>query len=576
MTSADRMRDLVNIVPIIPKKTLRKNLLGFAALYLILVAIVTWPAILNPACLAFPYQGDRGANVWNLWWVAHCVTHLQDPRWTPLLFHPDGCSLLHHSLSPSNGLLLAPVTLLFGPETAYGAAFFLWSILTGLGGMVWSRRWLDRPWEQWLAGFFMVCCAYRFAHLDHLNVFSTAGIPWAFWAFDRSKDKHDLRMALVCGVIWILTTFSCWYYGVVVGLYGVARLLEIVCKRQSLREIGVALIPFALTLMVVAGYLGIPLPGPSAKPDDIPLGIKVFWSLPLDSLVRPVWLNPLWMLPEFRVHPGIVFLILAAIEIVRRIQEHEKQAFLLWIALAYAALALGPVLKVDMKVFPVPLPAYICLLIAGLSQMKVYTRFLYPATICLAPLAVLGVRWLVDKLGEEHPHVSFPVLQAIVFLLVGFAFWFEQALPPFASATVYSGKTQVADDAPIQAIREARGAVLELPFGASSVVGMHLARQTRHRLPLVIGEISRMQNYRKTFLDRFPSLLLLNQMVTEEGAWSEASIHGAAETFARDNETLGIGAIVVTESLCAQQGKERIMDFRNYLGNDVQLIIIRE
>ncbi|HPA47755.1 MAG TPA: hypothetical protein PK395_18475 [bacterium] len=570
------MRDLVKIVPIIPKEALRKNLLGFAALYLILVAIVTWPAVLNPACLTFPHEGDRGANVWNLWWVAHCVTHLQDPRWTPLLFHPDGCSLLHHSLSPSNGVLLAPVTLLFGPEAAYGTAFFLWSVLTGLGGMIWSRRWLDRPAEQWLAGFFMVCCAYRFAHLDHLNLFSTAGIPLSFWAFDRLKEKPNLGMALLCDAIWILTTFFCWYYGVVVGVYGLARLLGVLYERRTARDLGMALIPFALILMVVAGYLGVPLPGPSATPDDIPLGIKVFWSLPVDSLVRPAWLSPLWMLPEFRVHPGITFLILAAIEIVRRIRKHEEQPLLVWVALVYAVLALGPVAKAGMKVLPVPLPASVCLFIPGLSQMKVYARFLYPAVICLAPLAVLGVRWVVGRLREEHPHVPPPVLQAAVFLLMGSAFWFEQALPPFASATVYSGQTEVADDATLRAIRETKGAVLELPFGTSSVVGSHLARQTRHGLPLVIGEISRMQNYRKAFLDRFPSLLLLDRMVTEEGAWSEASIRETAQTFARDNETLGIGAIVVTESLCTLEGMERIAEFQNHLRNDVRLIIAHD
>ncbi|HQP97492.1 MAG TPA: hypothetical protein PLY86_03470, partial [bacterium] len=128
----------------------------------------------------------------------------------------------------------------------------------------------------------------------------------------------------------------------------------------------------------------------------------------------------------------------------------------------------------------------------------------------------------------------------------------------------------------LRAIRETKGAVLELPFGTSSVVGSHLARQTRHGLPLVIGEISRMQNYRKAFLDRFPSLLLLDRMVTEEGAWSEASIRETAQTFARDNETLGIGAIVVTESLCTLEGMERIAEFQNHLRNDVRLIIAHD
>ena len=141
--------------------------------YLILLTFVTWPTIVHPGLLASPPEGDRGANVWNLWWTADCLKTGTDPRWTPLLFHPYGCPLIHHSLSLTNGVLLAPVTWTAGPFTAYGAAFFLWAVLTGVGATIWAKRWLSGGQGAWLVGFFATFSAYRFAHLDHLNLFST-------------------------------------------------------------------------------------------------------------------------------------------------------------------------------------------------------------------------------------------------------------------------------------------------------------------------------------------------------------------------------------------------------------------
>jgi hypothetical protein len=69
--------------------------------------IVTWPLA--------TYLGGRlpdipgpASYVWSLWWVAHQVTHLSDPWFTPRLAAPAGVQLGYDTLMPALGLLISP------------------------------------------------------------------------------------------------------------------------------------------------------------------------------------------------------------------------------------------------------------------------------------------------------------------------------------------------------------------------------------------------------------------------------------------------------------------------------------
>lgn len=552
-----------------------KSLLGQIAVYLFLLVFVTWPAITNLALPASPPEGDRGANVWNLWWTAHALQTGTDPRWTPLIFHPWGCSLIHHSLSLTNGLLLAPLTLTLGPAATYGLAFFLWSIVTGVGGIMWSRRWLKYPEDQWLVGFFLVFSAYRFAHLDHLNLFTTAGIPWCFWAFDRLKENDRFRHGLICALLWILTTFSCWYYGVVVGLYGFCRFWGSLRREATLVNRAVVLFPFVAVGMVVWAYLGIPVSGQVATPDAISIGTRVYWSLSVDALLRPLWLYPTGVEPEFRIHPGIVFLLLALVQVVRGLRSREERMpFLLWMAALYAILSLGLFVKFGTRVFPFFLPGYLFQFLPGLCHLKVYARFSYPSLICLAPVAVRGMRWVIEQIAVENPSLSRSTVRRFGMVIMILVFWFEQGLPPFGSWPAAHAAISKPDAGIIKTVQQARGSVLELPFVPSSLVGIHLVRQTHHGKPLVIGEISRLQEYRLRLLQKFPSLSTLTLMVTESGIWSDESILAAAEGFAQDQKQLEIGVIIVSERYCVSDARRRLSLFVEKLDEGERLRLV--
>ena len=92
--------------------------LALLAGYLAAGIAVTWPRVTYLAG-SLPAIRDAGAYVWGFWWMARQVTHLGNPWATGYLAAPVGEQLAYHTLMPLPGLLMTPVTLIFGPSASY-------------------------------------------------------------------------------------------------------------------------------------------------------------------------------------------------------------------------------------------------------------------------------------------------------------------------------------------------------------------------------------------------------------------------------------------------------------------------
>jgi hypothetical protein len=84
--------------------------------------IVTWPLATNLGG-RLPDIPDPASYVWGLWWVAHQVTHLGNPWFTPRLAAPAGVQLGYDTLMPALGVLILPITLAAGPVLSYNLLF---------------------------------------------------------------------------------------------------------------------------------------------------------------------------------------------------------------------------------------------------------------------------------------------------------------------------------------------------------------------------------------------------------------------------------------------------------------------
>ena len=91
--------------------------------------------------LAAPPLGDKGTNLWNLWWVYYALLEKHvSPLRCGMIFIPWGCDLRVHTLSLANGVLAMPLTGLLGPVITYNLLFLLWTWFTAVFAALWMRE----------------------------------------------------------------------------------------------------------------------------------------------------------------------------------------------------------------------------------------------------------------------------------------------------------------------------------------------------------------------------------------------------------------------------------------------------
>src|SRR5215813_4717304 len=98
--------------------------LGILICFIAAGVAATWPLAANLTG-RIPANRDPASYVWDFWWVAHQVTHLGNPWFTPLMAAPAGVQLGFHTIMPLPGVLFTPVTLAFGPAFSYN----LWTVI---------------------------------------------------------------------------------------------------------------------------------------------------------------------------------------------------------------------------------------------------------------------------------------------------------------------------------------------------------------------------------------------------------------------------------------------------------------
>lgn len=93
--------------------------IGALPLYLLLAILVFASAWTSPAALAVGTGPDPQLSIWFLRWTPFALSHGQNPFVTDYINFPQGANLMWNTSFPLAGLLLWPVTTLFGPVVAY-------------------------------------------------------------------------------------------------------------------------------------------------------------------------------------------------------------------------------------------------------------------------------------------------------------------------------------------------------------------------------------------------------------------------------------------------------------------------
>ncbi len=455
---------------------------------------------------------DGWQNVWNLWWVHRAFTSGLNPFHTPYLYYPTGTDLHLQTLNISNGLIALPVTALFGPVAGYHSAVVLAFILAGMGGYALALHVCGHRLAAFVGG-----AIFTFAPFHMTKVWDgqleLIALQWlAFYAFfllrtaepgseppgDHRAGWFTMRQrdALLAGVFLAVIGYTSWYYLLFFAVYSVlfVALWLITTPGWAQRR---ALLGHMLVVGVVGAVLLAPILLPALADvqgtsttinPDSPLDLILIHSANLFDFWLPSYTHPLWgaTVKQFGAqwHPYIrgwnLALGYSAVALAVLGGVVAWRVAWRWAALALIALvlALGPLLHIGPLRTSIYLPYALLLDLPGVGIARRPSHFVVITTLLLAPLAALGLRWLLHRLAPPHR----PLLLAVVIVLLAL----EYAPPrwPQLDPVVHPYYASLAG---------AEGAVFDLPARNESSVP--LQAQITHELPILGGFVSRTPAY---------------------------------------------------------------------------------
>ncbi len=176
--------------------------LALLACYLAAGIAVTLP---RTAYLARPLPAidDVASYEWDLWWVAHQVSHLGNPWFTGHMAAPVGLQLGFDTTMPLIGLIMTPVTLAYGPAAALALLTALTPGLACYAMYRAARLWLRSQTGAIAAGaFFGLSTMLTFQNWYHVNIaIGAVSLPMALEAAVRLRRHAGLRQGIVLGVV---------------------------------------------------------------------------------------------------------------------------------------------------------------------------------------------------------------------------------------------------------------------------------------------------------------------------------------------------------------------------------------
>ncbi|MGQ9553094.1 MAG: hypothetical protein ACUVWR_03160 [Anaerolineae bacterium] len=535
--------------------------LGLVTLvYTALGLLLMWPLPLH-LFAAIPGDGfDGWQNYWNLWWVRRALLELGTSPWyTTMLDYPAGASLLFHTLNAPNGVLSLPVQESLGLVPAYNSIVLMSFGLGGLGTYLLALRVLRRrdPLARataFIAGMIFALSPFHLAHLlGHMQVFAFQWLPFyclVLLGLLEQATRHDgiqsrsvLAKLAVASLFLVLAALTDWYNLLYLGLLTILWIVWYSWRAHSQGRQVVA--RYWLMGVILAGASFIPLSPllvPMVQearradymvPDQREL---LFWSQDLLAFALPQEMHPLWgkwagrfagrfraSTSERMVSLGFTPLILSLVAWWR---GGERSRPFVWMGLGFAALALGPVLRIGGKVVAVggqvvTLP-YLLLynVVPFMGIARSVGRFSIMVVLAVAVLAGMGLLYL------SRQFIRFPLMVPV---LAGLLVCIEYLPVPYQISV---------PDTPAwyRLLGQERGnsAVLNLPGNWDRP--QYLLYQTVHGRPLAMGYISRHNPW--AVADRYPGLQQLHSLGEDVLPFPDAA------TFATIAEDLGIEYVV--------------------------------
>ena len=309
---------------------------------------MTWPLVRG---LARDLPGDFGDPLFTSWAIAWDATHLGRGWWNANIFAPHPLALAYSEHFLAQALQTLPIyALTRNPILCYNLLFLSTFVLAGLGMFLFVRELTGNRSAALVGGLAFAFAPYRIASIPHLQVLSSAWMPFVLFGLRRHFDTRRVVPLAAAAAAWIAQNLSCGYYllffSPVVSAYivwelSVRRLWrdrrELVRVASACAIVGLATAPFLLPYLELRS-LGF---DPRSIDETRRFSADVYAYLTADPNLRLLGsVFQAWPHAEGFLFPGLTIVALAALPIGARLKGSRSASVLLAFACVVAALLL--------------------------------------------------------------------------------------------------------------------------------------------------------------------------------------------------------------------------------------------
>ena len=155
--------------------------------------------------------GDTSATIWYMAWPAYAMVHGQNPLYSTAIGYPTGVNLVFAAY----GIVMAPVTWLFGPVSAVNVVLTASPVLSAVAMFALVRRWVSWMPAAFLAGLFYGFSPFVVSNLGvaHVDFIMIAIPPLVVLCLDELLIRQQRRPAVV-GIVMGLLISAQFFVGV--------------------------------------------------------------------------------------------------------------------------------------------------------------------------------------------------------------------------------------------------------------------------------------------------------------------------------------------------------------------------
>lgn len=419
-----------------------KHLLALL-LYGVLAVVFTYPLALNLDRVNG--SGDPAVMVWSMAWISHALTTEPATLYGANILHPTPDALAHTDLLLTSAVLAAPFFLLTGNALlGFNVVMLLTYALSGYATFLLVTRLLSgRPYAvhaALFAGALYAFCPYRLAHVAQLNTMTTYWLPLILLFMHRYlEDGRRPRDLVLMALFFSLNVASGLYYGIFAALMAALFFVFwslIHREAPKARDLLYGILVFGLAASLLAALLWPYLARgadagrawdianvayysfePAALLASPPQSLLLGWT-PEAFGITPENGKPAY---ELMLYPGLVASLLAAYAVLRRYAS-GTEALYAALGVVFFALSWGPLASWGDSVVSLPY-RLLYEFVPGFGSLRVPARMWAVVMLCVAVLAALGLRAILEGLGGRR---AVAVLGAVSLLA---ALEFAPALP---------------------------------------------------------------------------------------------------------------------------------------------------